>query len=74
MPSIFFKSIDILTIKKYDKKLYDKNSTTNNWQSAKKYKKYDKTFVYYRVVGKFNTQCIYSQMSVIKTSALEALN
>ena len=54
--------------------MYDKNSMTKAWQSAKQYKKYDKTFVYYRVVGKFNRQCIYSQMSVIKTSALEALN
>ena len=31
--------------------MYDKNSTVNNWQSAKQYKKYDKTFVYYRVGG-----------------------
>ena len=35
--------------KKYDKKLYDKNNTAKNQQSAKQYKKYDKTFVYYRV-------------------------
>ena len=37
--------------KKYDKKLYDKNNTTKNQQSAKQYKKNDKTFAYYRVVG-----------------------
>ena len=32
--------------KKYNKNKYDKNSTTKTWQSAKQYKKYDKTFVY----------------------------
>ena len=31
--------------------MYDKNNTTKNQQSAKQYKKYDKTFAYYRVGG-----------------------
>ena len=43
-------------------KKYDKNTTTKNWQSAKQYKKYDKTFVYYRVDGNpMTTQQIISK-------------
>ena len=42
--------------KKYDKKLYDKNNTTKNQQSAKQYKKYDKNFTYYRVSGNAMTE------------------
>lgn len=29
--------------------MYDKNNTTENWQSAKQHKKYNKVFVCYRV-------------------------
>lgn len=60
--------VDRVATKFQQHKKYDKNNSTKNWQNTKQYDKYDKTFVYSRVMGNFkDTQptFIFCQMTKI---------